>query len=84
MAAISQLADISQLNIRTAHDAKRVLNKKEEGEYYYIKYLPLQLDAIKNAKVVDSDQVQKCVFRRIKTKASCSLSGRNLGSSSKP
>jgi len=49
-----KLTDLSQLNIKTAHDAKRALHEMNEGGYYYIKYLPLLLNAIKNAKAKDS------------------------------
>ncbi len=49
-----KLTDLSHLNIKTAHDAKRALHEMNEGGYYYIKYLPLLLDAIRNAKAADS------------------------------
>lgn len=49
-----KLSDLSNLNIKNAHDAKRTLHEIEEGGYYYIKYLPLMLDAIKNAKAQDT------------------------------
>lgn len=42
------------LGIRTARDAKQALDNIEKGDYYYIKYLPLMLDAIKNAEKADS------------------------------
>lgn len=45
--------DLTGLGIKTAKDAKRVLDQK--AKYYYFKYLPLMLDAINNAKAADSD-----------------------------
>ena len=36
-------------------DAKQALDKIEKGGYYYIKYLPLMLDAIGNARNADSN-----------------------------
>ena len=42
--------DLSGLGIQTANDAKQALDKIEKGGYYYIKYLPLMLDAIENAR----------------------------------
>lgn len=47
------LADLSDLGINTAQDAKRALNNV--GPYYYIKFLPLLLNAIDNAKKADSN-----------------------------
>lgn len=47
-------SDLMELNIKTANDAKQVLNSIEKGGYYYIKYLPLMLEAIENAKKADS------------------------------
>ena len=41
--------------IRTAKDAKQALDKIEKGGYYYIKYLPLMLDAIENAQQADTN-----------------------------
>ena len=48
-------ADLADLGIQTANDAKQALDKIEKGGYYYIKYLPLMLDAIKNARNADSN-----------------------------
>lgn len=48
-----KMADLSGLGIATAQDAKRVLGEIDGG-YYYIKYLPLMLDAIENASRADS------------------------------
>ncbi len=48
-------ANLTDLGIQTAKDAKRALDKIEKGGYYYIKYLPLMLDAIKNAQSADSN-----------------------------
>lgn len=48
-----KLADLSNLGIKTAQDAKQALNNI--GPYYYIKFLPLLLDAINNAKNADSN-----------------------------
>jgi len=45
------LADLSGLGIKTARDAKRVLDEK--SKYYYVKYLPLLPEAVKNAKAAD-------------------------------
>lgn len=47
--------DLTDLDIRTANDAKQALDKQEKGGYYYIKYLPLMLDAIKNACKADTN-----------------------------
>ena len=47
--------DLTNLGIKTAKDAKQALDKIEEGGYYYIKYLPLMLDAIENARNADSN-----------------------------
>lgn len=47
------LADLSDLGIKTARDAKRVLDEK--AKYYYVKYLPLLPEAVKNAKAADSN-----------------------------
>ena len=46
------LPDLSALGIKTARDAKRVLDEK--AKYYYVKYLPLLPEAVKNAKAADS------------------------------
>lgn len=62
-----KLPDLSHLDIKSAHDAKRALHEIEEGGYYYIKYLPLMLDAIKNAKVNDSHP-EKYMPRLLETK----------------
>ena len=48
-------ADLSDLGIQTAKDAKLALDRIEKGGYYYIKYLPLMLDAIENAQQADSN-----------------------------
>ena len=48
-------ADLTDLGIQTANDAKQALDKIEKGGYYYIKYLPLMLDAIENARNADSN-----------------------------
>jgi len=45
--------DLSLLGIKTARDAKRVLDEK--AKYYYVKYLPLLPEAVKNAKAADSN-----------------------------
>ncbi|MCF0220178.1 MAG: RloB domain-containing protein [Muribaculaceae bacterium] len=50
-----KLADLTELGISTAKDAKQALNKIEKGGYYYIKYLPLMLKAIENAQNADSN-----------------------------
>ena len=50
-----KLADLSGLGIQTAKDAKRALDSIEAGGYYYIKYLPLLLDAIENSQRADSN-----------------------------
>lgn len=47
-------SDLSNLGIKTAKDAKQALDKIEKGGYYYIKYLPLMLEAIRNARNADS------------------------------
>ena len=47
--------DLIGLGIHTANDAKQVLDKIEKGGYYYIKYLPLMLNAIENARNADSN-----------------------------
>lgn len=47
------LTDLTELGIQTSKDAKRVLN--ERAKYYYVKYLPLMLDAIRNAQNADSN-----------------------------
>lgn len=46
-------ADLKELGIKTSKDAKRVLDEK--AKYYYVKYLPLMPEAIKNAKAADSN-----------------------------
>ena len=46
--------DLTDLGIQTAKDAKQALDKIEKGGYYYIKYLPLLLDAIENASNADT------------------------------
>jgi len=48
-----KMADLTGLGIATAQEAKRALGKIDGG-YYYIKYLPLMLDAIENASHADS------------------------------
>jgi hypothetical protein len=48
-----KMSDLSGLGITEAKDAKRALGEIDGG-YYYIKYLPLMLDAIKNASRADS------------------------------
>ena len=48
-------SDLTGLGIQSAKDAKQALNKIENGGYYYIKYLPLMLQAIKNAQQTDSN-----------------------------
>lgn len=48
-----KMPDLSRLGITTAQGAKRALSKIDGG-YYYIKYLPLMLDAIENASRADS------------------------------
>lgn len=49
-----KLTDLSSLGIETAQDAKRVLGEIDGG-YYYIKFLPLMLDAIRNASTADGN-----------------------------
>lgn len=49
-----KVPNLSRFNIKTAKDAKQALNAIEQGGYYYIKYLPLMLQAIQNAKNADS------------------------------
>lgn len=48
-------SDLYDLGIHTANDAKQALDKIEKGGYYYIKYLPLMLDAIENACNADTN-----------------------------
>lgn len=48
-----KFADLKNLKIKNAKDAKRVLDQK--AKYYYFKYLPLMPEAIKNAKNADSN-----------------------------
>ena len=48
-------ANLTGLGIQTAKDAKLALDRIEKGGYYYIKYLPLLLDAIENAQKADSN-----------------------------
>lgn len=48
-----KMADLTGLGITEAKDAKRALGEIDGG-YYYIKYLPLMLDAIENASHADS------------------------------
>lgn len=62
-----KLPDLSHLNIKNAHDAKRTLHEIEKGGYYYIKYLPLMHDAIRNAKANDSHP-DKYMPRPLETK----------------
>ena len=50
-----KLEDLSELDIHSAQDAKKALGDIEPGGYYYIKYLPLMLQAIINAKKADSN-----------------------------
>ncbi len=50
-----KLADLTGLSIQTAKDAKQALDKIDKGGYYYIKYLPLMPDAIKNAQHADTN-----------------------------
>lgn len=49
-----KLADLTGLSITTAQDAKRALDIIEKGGYYYIKYLPLMMNAIENASRADT------------------------------
>lgn len=44
--------DLSVLGIKTSKDAKQVLDRV--AKYYYVKYLPLMPEAIKNAKNADA------------------------------
>ena len=60
-------ANLDDLNIKTAQDAKQALDKIEKGGYYYIKYLPLMLDAIKNAQNADATP-DKYMPRLLETK----------------
>ena len=46
-----KLKDLSGLGIESAKDAKQALDKV--GKYYWVKYLPLMLDAIENASKAD-------------------------------
>ena len=48
-----KMADLTGLGIAEAKDAKRALGEIDGG-YYYIKYLPLMLNAIENAFRADS------------------------------
>lgn len=48
-----KFADLKNLKIKNAKDAKQVLDQK--AKYYYLKYLPLMPDAIENAKNADSN-----------------------------
>lgn len=50
-----KIANLTGLNITTAQDAKRALDSIEKGGYYYIKYLPLMLNAIENASRADTN-----------------------------
>lgn len=50
-----KLANLTGLNITTAQDAKRALDGIEKGGYYYIKYLPLMMNAIENASHADTN-----------------------------
>lgn len=50
-----KIADLTGLNITTAQDAKRALDSIEKGGYYYIKYLPLMVNAIENASRADAN-----------------------------
>lgn len=50
-----KLTDLTGLDITTAQDAKRALDGIEKGGYYYIKYLPLMLNAIENASHADTN-----------------------------
>ena len=50
-----KLEDLSELAIHSAQDEKKALGDIEPGGYYYIKYLPLMLQAIMNAKKADSN-----------------------------
>ena len=50
-----KLANLTGLNITTAQDAKRALDGIEKGGYYYIKYLPLIMNAIENASHADTN-----------------------------
>jgi len=45
--------DLSGLGIKTSKDAKQVLDRV--AKYYYVKYLPLMPEAIKNAKAADTN-----------------------------
>lgn len=47
-----KMTDLTGLGIKEAKDAKRVLGEIDGG-YYYIKYLPLMLNAIGNAQRAD-------------------------------
>lgn len=47
-----KLKDLSGLGIESAKDAKQALDKV--GKYYWVKYLPLMLDAIENASKADT------------------------------
>lgn len=44
--------DLGELGIKTSKDAKQVLDRV--AKYYYVKYLPLMPEAIKNAKNADA------------------------------
>lgn len=48
-------ADLTDLLIQTAQDAKHALDKIEKGGYYYIKYLPLMPNAIENSRKADTN-----------------------------
>lgn len=45
--------DLSGLSIKTSKDAKQALDRV--AKYYYVKYLPLMPEAIKNAKNADTN-----------------------------
>lgn len=48
-------ADLKEFGIHTSQDAKKALDRLEKGGYYYIKYLPLMLEAIENAGRADTN-----------------------------
>ena len=48
-------ADLTDLGILAAQDAKQALDKIEKGGYYYIKSLPLMLNAIENSRKADTN-----------------------------
>lgn len=61
-----KMTDLTGLGICEAKDAKRALGEIDGG-YYYVKYLPLMLDAVENAKRADKHP-QKYMPELLETK----------------